>query len=116
MTRLLPLLICLVLASCSKSPQTPSRIRIQNLTGHDLAKVAVNTNSFGAVKAGATSEYHLIPVMFQSASIYTREPNGYFRNDRFIGGANPTLSAGNYTYILRIATNDMLEVTLRNDQ
>ena|ERR1700712_5187373 len=112
MKQSLLLVLCCALVGCSRSP---SNIRVQNLTGHDFSEVIVMTNSFGAVRAGTTSYYQIIRGMFQSASVYTREPSGYFRNDRFMGGANAELTSGSYTYVLTLSTNDMLEVTLKKD-
>ena len=112
MKHLLPMVLCIALVGCSKSP---SQIRVQNLTGRDFAKVAVMTNAFGAVRAGETTEYRRVQAMFEEASVFTSETNGWFRNARFMGGANPSLSSDSYTYILTLKTNDMLEVTLKRD-
>ena len=104
--------LCLAFIGCSKAP---SHIRVQNLMGRDLEDVTVMTNSFGALKTGAMSDYQAVPAVFESASVYTRETNGYFRNDRFMGGANQQLASGSYTYVLTLSTNSNLEVRLKKD-
>lgn len=112
------IVLCFLLFGCSNL-QTPTQVRVQNLTGHDLSEVTVittvATNAFGAMKFGATSKYQTVQVVFEDASIFTSEPNGYFRNHR-IGGRNPTVPNGSYTYVLQIDTNNMLEITLKKDR
>ena len=100
----------LTLLGCSKGP---SRIRVQNLTQLDFADVALNTNRFGALKAGATSDYQEVARAFERMSAFTKESNGVFHNDRFMGGRNPELRSGSYTYVLEFDTNHLFEVRLK---
>jgi hypothetical protein len=109
---------------CSKNPnqtsnQPPNRslsyIRVQNQMGRDLADVTVITNSFGALKSGVISDYQIVGVVHESASVFTTETNGYFRNDRFMGGSNPELPSGKYTYTLKLNANDNIEISLKKD-
>ena len=112
MKLLFSIVLSVALTGCSKKP---SFIRVQNEMGRDLATVTVGSNSFGLLKSGATSDYQLVPTMFESSSVYTKESDGRFHNDRFMGGRNDELASGRYTYILKLGTNDMLEVTLKRE-
>jgi hypothetical protein len=104
-----------VLSAFVGCSRVPSQIRVQNLMERDLSNVTIATNSFGALSAGATSGYQVVPAVFESTSVYATETNGYFRNDRFMGGANKKLASGSYTYVLRISRDGGLEVMVRKD-
>ena len=114
-------ILCLATISCSKSSSSPaaqsaSRIRVENLTGHDWAEVVVLTNRFGAVKDGATTEYQSTSVVFEDVFVYLAESDGRFWRYRFMGGENPQIGNGSYTYVLRLARNDELKIQRRNDK
>ena len=111
MTRFIPILALMLLVGCSRQP---SQIRVRNLTGRDFSNVTVMTNSFGPVKAGASTEYLTVPAVFEEVSVYTSQADGYFMNHRFMGGANSQLASGRYTYILKFA-KDELEISRQKD-
>ena len=108
-----PIALCFVLLGCSPHP---SYVRVQNQMGFDLADATVITNSFGALKAGATSDYQMVPAVYQDSSVFTMEPNHYMRNYRHMGGSNPELASGRYTYILSVDTNKSLEISLKKEE
>jgi hypothetical protein len=93
-----------------------SAVRVQNMMGRDLGSVTVGTNSFGAVKSGATTPYQPVGTVYENVSVFTAETNGYMRNDRFIGGRNAELPRGRYTYILSVCLLDKdIKVTLKQE-
>jgi hypothetical protein len=110
-----------VAATCLVFYLWPSRIRVQNETGHDFAAVTVANESsgeahaLGSVKSGATSQYSRVRSAYADASVFTRDAKGYAWNRRIM---NPSdrLWSGRYTYVLRMDTNDMMDVTLRRDR
>ena len=121
-TRIIVIAVSMLAASaaCLVFYFLPSQIRVQNETGHDFVVVTVanesrgEAHSLGSVKTGATSQYSRVRSAYADASVFTTDAKGYSWNARIMNTSD-RLRPGRYTYILRVDTNDMLELTLRKD-
>ena len=91
-----------------------SHIRIQNLTGHNFADVTVMDISLGAIKTGTTGPYRKFFPAFGSDTVSIREANGYFQEAQ-VSDPGDRLWGGRYTYVLRVDTNRMLQVTVKKE-
>jgi hypothetical protein len=69
MTRLIPTLALMGVASCS---QQPSQIRVQNLTGFDFSNVTVMTNALGSVRS-AIVKPHPFGTIKRAMVVFTRD-------------------------------------------
>lgn len=107
----------LAFIACSRQvTPSPVEVRLQNATGRDMAEVIVEKSSFGAVRSGVSSPYQQLPFLHQDPTVFTTEPNGYFRNHKVVQDPKGMLGRGRYTITLSLTGDESLQVQVKQDQ
>ncbi|MCA8975027.1 MAG: hypothetical protein KDC98_09915 [Planctomycetes bacterium] len=99
-------LAALSLAACSPGNDPPnvepieSLVRVRNATTHDFDAVTVNGVSYGAVAAGAESDYQVLLDAYEIAAIQVQTDVGAFLIQPIDTVGEPRLGNGMFTYVL----------------